>query len=75
MKDGETCRWCRFFLESGDVSYEGQGYCHRYAPSPKLFDCWIDRTAVWPLVGTSDFCGEWEEKEGEGYKALVGGAE
>jgi len=51
------------------------GYCQRYAPRPKLYKDWNDLRVVWPLVNRDDCCGEWEEKERVGYKALVGGAE
>lgn len=75
MKDDQTCLGCRFFVESGDAVHGGAGYCQRYAPRPKLHSEWDDSRAVWPLVDRDDSCGEWEEKEGEGYKALVGAGE
>jgi len=73
MKDDQTCLGCRFFVRSGEPVHSELGYCQRYAPRPKLHRSgWADLTAVWPLVDRDDSCGEWEEKEGEGYKALVG---
>ena len=75
MKDDRICFDCRFFVKSGDAVHAGLGYCQRYAPRPKLYKDWNDLRAVWPLVNRDDCCGEWEEKERVGYKALVGGAE
>jgi len=75
MKDDQTCLGCRFFVRSVDAVHGGLGYCQRYAPRPKLLPEWNDLRVVWPLVDRDDSCGEWEEKEGEGYRALVGGAE
>ena len=72
MKDDQTCLGCRFFVRSGDAVHGGLGYCQRYAPRPKLLPEWNDLRVVWPLVDRDDSCGEWEEKEGEGYRALIG---
>jgi len=80
MKDDQTCLGCRFFVESRDAVHAGLGYCKRYAPRPRMYKVVfitndIDRMAIWPLVQRDDSCGEWEEKEGVGYKALVGAGE
>ena len=76
IKDDQTCLGCRFFRKTDDAVHAGLGYCQRYAPRPKMYKVVfitndIDRMAVWPLVQRDDSCGEWEGKEGEGYKALV----
>jgi len=77
IKDDQTCLGCRFFRKTDDAVHAGLGYCQRYAPRPKMYKVVfltndIDRMSVWPLVQRDDSCGEWEGKEGEGYKALVG---
>lgn len=76
-KDDQTCLGCRFFRKTDDAVHAGLGYCQRYAPRPRMYKVVfitndIDRMAVWPLVQRDDSCGEWEGKEGEGYRALIG---
>jgi hypothetical protein len=45
------CGNCRYSVVNGQLE------CHRYAPKPIMTGgrCW----AEWPLVESSDWCGEW----------------
>jgi hypothetical protein len=48
------CGNCRYNVVS---SHEQALACHRYAPKPDVGP--LSRWAAWPLVESSDWCGEW----------------
>ena len=48
------CGNCRYSVVS---SHQLELACHRYAPKPDLGTS--GRWAAWPLVKSSDWCGEW----------------
>jgi hypothetical protein len=64
MPDAKICETCRFYRSPDLDGYGGE--CRRRAPSAYLVvpgdDC--DKSAFWPSVCLSDWCGEWRRKEG-----------
>jgi len=49
-----TCKTCRFF-------HAEQSQCRRYAPQPTA----DSRSAFWPIVSASDWCGEYQPADRE----------
>ena len=59
----ERCETCRWLYSDNDGS--GLDYCQRNAPPAYVeFDYdEPDRSARWPVVALTDFCGEWKAAE------------
>lgn len=55
----DRCASCAFFL-GGDPKFE-LGICRRYPPAALPPDDKGDVEQGWPIVGTNDWCGEYEE--------------
>jgi len=54
------CGKCRFF-EDAEFS-DGFGECHRHAPRCTGAEPGSNDLAVWPVISSDDWCGEFEER-------------
>ncbi|MGM4967410.1 hypothetical protein AB7714_28210 [Tardiphaga sp. 1201_B9_N1_1] len=60
--EDQSCRDCRFFI--ADPSRRADdGNCHRHAPAATFSPV---ANAYWPLVSSSNWCGEFVIHPGEG---------
>lgn len=58
-RDDENCGNCKHYMD---------GECHRHAPKPILhgqmdqdsLDSMDSYSVAWPVLDSSDWCGEWE---------------
>jgi hypothetical protein len=60
MEKNKTCKSCRFF----DPYADGAGECRRKAPVVKFVN--RETKAAFPVVGTCDWCGDWEAENRPG---------
>jgi hypothetical protein len=63
-----VCENCIFYEESGKRPISMEGFCRKYAPKPimlseEIYDEYY--FTKFPLVAAQDWCGEFEQKEGE----------
>jgi hypothetical protein len=70
-----NCASCQFFAGKANAILPDAnlGTCRRYAPTPLEKAAWSNGWE-WPMVGASDWCGEYEENGGHSEQPDASGA-
>jgi hypothetical protein len=57
------CGICNFFVLAPDLQPAGSGRCH-FNPPSSYRDISMPTAAHWPVVASSDWCGQYQVKTG-----------